>query len=398
MKGVIMFNKTSSLDFLKYGEVFTDYTRNKSIHQNNYVLNATSDTITYFLKASEDIYLKVLDGIALLVITENPENKEYDEFVIHRIIKINKGFYFNFVPLGKISKIELAFINGCRIENVFLNQEYTYQRILPTLHINELIAYYYNVRNHHYSFQGESIKYWEITYVDSGTLYTTIEGKEYVLHSNELMIYAPDQFHRQRTEDNPCSYLSIIIDMDIDLDSQRENLMNHIFKIGREAKAALDLFVQGSSTDGEHSNLLMFEALNRIVYELMTSNNEEVVKVASTPMQQNFENELLNEILLYINENVFSDFNNVEELCQHFGLSRSSLQNLFNNNLNIAPKRYILNTKLNKSKELIRESKYTISEISNLLGFSSIHYFSRRFKQEYNISPTEYANKIYKSK
>lgn len=393
-----MFNKTSSLDFLKYGEVFTDYTRNKSTHQNNYVLNATSDTITYFLKASEDIYLKVLDGIALLVITENPENKEYDEFVIHRIIKINKGFYFNFVPLGKISKIELAFINGCRIENVFLNQEYTYQRILPTLHINELIAYYYNVRNHHYSFQGESIKYWEITYVDSGTLYTTIEGKEYVLHSNELMIYAPDQFHRQRTEDNPCSYLSIIIDMDIDLEAQKESLMNHIFKIGREAKAALDLFVQGSSTDGEHSNLLMFEALNRIVYELMTSNNEEVVKVASTPMQQNFENELLNEILLYINENVFSDFNNVEELCQHFGLSRSSLQNLFNNNLNIAPKRYILNTKLNKSKELIRESKYTISEISNLLGFSSIHYFSRRFKQEYNISPTEYANKIYKSK
>ena len=54
-----MFNKTSSLDFLKYGEVFTDYTRNKSTHQNNYVLNATSDTITYFLKASEDIYLKV---------------------------------------------------------------------------------------------------------------------------------------------------------------------------------------------------------------------------------------------------------------------------------------------------------------------------------------------------
>lgn len=398
MKGVTMFNKTSSLDFLKYGEVFTDYTRNKSTHQNNYVLNATSDTITYFLKASEDIYLKVLDGIALLVITENPENKEYDEFVIHRIIKINKGFYFNFVPLGKISKIELAFINGCRIENVFLNQEYTYQRILPTLHIKELIAYYYNVRNHHYSFQGESIKYWEITYVDSGTLYTTIEGKEYVLHSNELMIYAPDQFHRQRTEDNPCSYLSIIIDMDIDLDSQRENLMNRIFQIGREAKAALDLFVQGSSTDGEHSNLLMFEALNRIIYDLLTSTNEEVVKVASTPMQQNFENELLNEILLYINENVFSDFNNVEELCQHFGLSRSSLQNLFNNNLNIAPKRYILNTKLNKSKELIRESKYTISEISNLLGFSSIHYFSRRFKQEYNISPTEYANKIYKSK
>ncbi|WP_356927459.1 AraC family transcriptional regulator [uncultured Dubosiella sp.] len=35
-----------------------------------------------------------------------------------------------------------------------------------------------------------------------------------------------------------------------------------------------------------------------------------------------------------------------------------------------------------------------MSEIATMLGFSTIHYFSRRFKQEFGLTPTEYANKI----
>ncbi|MDD7282143.1 helix-turn-helix domain-containing protein [Floccifex sp.] len=386
-----MFKKTSSVDFLKYGEVYTDHTHSKESHKNNYILNATSDSITYFLRATDDVYLKSIEGISLLIITDDINNESYDEFVVHRIIKINKGNYFNVIPLGECSKVELAFLKGCRIENIFLEKEYSYHRILPEINIKELIAYYYNVRNSHYQFAGESLRYWEITYVDSGVLHTFVDGIEYVLHANELMIYGPNQFHDQNTHDNSCSYLSIIVDMDLKKEEDHLKLINKVFPVSRSMKASLDHFVEGSSTK---SNVLLFSSLNRIISSLLLSETDK--KVASTPMQQNFENELINEILLYINENIFSDFNNVEELCQHFGLSRSSLQNLFNNNLHIAPKRYILNMKLNKSKELIRESKYTISEISNLLGFSSIHYFSRRFKQEYGISPTEYANKIYK--
>jgi len=102
---------------------------------------------------------------------------------------------------------------------------------------------------------------------------------------------------------------------------------------------------------------------------------------------------LRNEILLYINENIYTAFN-IEELCAQFGISRSSLQSLFRNNLSIAPKEYVSSLKLEKSKLLIKESKFTISEIATMLGFSTIHYFSRRFKQEFGLTPTEYANKI----
>ena len=85
----------------------------------------------------------------------------------------------------------------------------------------------------------------------------------------------------------------------------------------------------------------------------------------------------------------------VAEICQKFSLSRSSLQILFKENLQQTPKRYISELKLEKSCQLIREGKYTISEIALMLGFNSIHYFSRAFTQKYNIAPSEYAKQIF---
>ena len=86
----------------------------------------------------------------------------------------------------------------------------------------------------------------------------------------------------------------------------------------------------------------------------------------------------------------------IEDLCSKFSVSRSSLQTLFKNNLDTSPKKYINDLKLSKSKQLIKENKYTISEIAFMLGFNSIHYFSRAFTQHYEISPSEYAQTVFK--
>ena len=98
---------------------------------------------------------------------------------------------------------------------------------------------------------------------------------------------------------------------------------------------------------------------------------------------------------MYINYNYHQPLT-VAQICQNFSISRSFLQQLFNKNLGVAPKQYIASVKLKKAKILIKENKYTISEISEKLGFTSIHYFSRAFKKEFNISPSEYAKSIYK--
>ena len=85
----------------------------------------------------------------------------------------------------------------------------------------------------------------------------------------------------------------------------------------------------------------------------------------------------------------------VADICRQFSLSRSTLQLLFRNTVNQSPKKYISDMKLERSCQMLRENKYTISEISLKLGYSSIHYFSNAFNQKYHISPSEYAKRIY---
>lgn len=54
-----------------------------------------------------------------------------------------------------------------------------------------------------------------MTYIDHGTLDTTVDGQKYRLQKYDLILYYPGQFHTQSTDDqSTCSYLTITFDMD----------------------------------------------------------------------------------------------------------------------------------------------------------------------------------------
>lgn len=97
----------------------------------------------------------------------------------------------------------------------------------------------------------------------------------------------------------------------------------------------------------------------------------------------------LDSILLYIENHMDKDIS-VEELCHSFSISRSSLQGMFRNALDLTPKQYIVDVKMKRAKLLLQEHRYTISEIAYQLGYHSLYYFSRKFKDYFGMSPSEY--------
>ena len=114
----------------------------------------------------------------------------------------------------------------------------------------------------------------------------------------------------------------------------------------------------------------------------------------SSVARQNYQDELFDRIIAYVESKIYEPLT-IAEICQQFSMSRSSLQLLFKNAVNQSPKKYISDMKLERSRQMLRENKYTVSEISLKLGYSSIHYFSNAFNQKYHISPSEYAKRIY---
>ena len=81
-------------------------------------------------------------------------------------------------------------------------------------------------------------------------------------------------------------------------------------------------------------------------------------------------------------------------LQKKFYISESSLQKLFQHKVGCGAMQHFQRMKIERAKELIREKKLNFSEISRKLSFSSIHYFSRRFKALTGMTPSEYAASV----
>lgn len=77
-------------------------------------------------------------------------------------------------------------------------------------------------------------------------------------------------------------------------------------------------------------------------------------------------------------------------LAQSMNLSRSAFYRKFMNLTKLSPVLYIRKYRINKSVELMKSGKYSLSEISEMTGFGSPSYFSTAFKQEKGIGPREF--------
>ena len=105
------------------------------------------------------------------------------------------------------------------------------------------------------------------------------------------------------------------------------------------------------------------------------------------------ENELIRRTQLYISQHLRQKLS-VPEVARHVGVSASYLTALFQKHLHIAPGEYIRRLKLQESKQMIREGKLNFTAIAEELNYSTVHHFSRQFKEKFGITPTEYAKSI----
>ena len=77
-------------------------------------------------------------------------------------------------------------------------------------------------------------------------------------------------------------------------------------------------------------------------------------------------------------------------LCEKFRLSPTAMKTLFRENFGMGAMDYFSRCKIDCAKHLIRENELNFSQISDYLGYSSIQYFSRRFKEITGMTPSEY--------
>lgn len=346
------------------------------------------------------VYIEMQSGMACILIGTQPDKASLKTFAVHRYIKIIPSLFFSLVSRTASCSYKLIVDSSYHYSIEELASSYDIDRVIPYLHINEILGYFYNIRNSGYNFKGETHNYFELTYVDRGCMKTVVDEKEYELLENNLLIYGPGQFHCQKIpEGESCSYVTIIFDLDNANHEDNKvvygSLLNRVFGYNKKIHSLVKTFVNESNSQLPFINSLIICLLQEIVIRLLQSDfMEQTDQHPVTEVRQNYQDEMLNQILAYISDTITEPIT-VAEICQKFSLSRSSLQILFKENLAQTPKKYISELKLDKSCQMIRENKYTISEIALMLVFNSIQYFSKAFTKKYNIAPSEYAKQIF---
>ena len=93
--------------------------------------------------------------------------------------------------------------------------------------------------------------------------------------------------------------------------------------------------------------------------------------------------------LRFIRENI-SQSMDVHDLVKELNLSRSTLERRFRQSLGTSPSDEIKRCRMNRAKELLRESDQTISKIAIQCGFTEMDYFIRTFRRTCGKTPSQY--------
>ena len=100
--------------------------------------------------------------------------------------------------------------------------------------------------------------------------------------------------------------------------------------------------------------------------------------------------EAINNARTYMLNHV-ADKISTQDLAEYSNYSVSRFCYLYNLFFGRAPMDDLINARIEKAITLLRYQNATITETAELCGFSSIHYFSRTFKEKTGVSPSVYA-------
>ena len=233
-------------------------------------------------------------------------------------------------------------------------------------------------------FPGESHSLPELLYVHKGTLHCVIEGREILLQEGEMVVFGPNQWHMFYGDmDVEPAYLTLQFQPET---ADISGLLNRRFRLS-EQRAFLpqEMIREQISQDAFSHKMLWAQTCMLLVW---------LLREPKLPREKtNGEYAIIRQAQQYVCNHLREKLS-VSLVAEQIDMSASYLTALFHKHLDISPGEYIRRVKLQESKRMIREEKMTFTEIAAALEYSTVHHYSRQFKEKFGITPSEYAKSI----
>lgn len=279
------------------------------------------------------------------------------------------------------------------------------------LTIDSIVSIHYFEYMSDFSFEGESHDFWEFCCVDKGEVNVISGTTPHSLRKGQIVFHKPNEFHTLKANGkiapnlvvmsfhckSPC--MDFFADKILEINDTERNLLAQIIIEARRCFTTPldDPYLQklGRTEPSPFAS----EQLIRIYLEqmLLQMRRRYMDNQPSTPpvksIKRTNDTQIYERIVSYL-ENQICEHITIEEVCRENLIGRSQLQKLFRERNGCGVITYFSKLKIGLAKQLIREHHLNFTQISDHLGYTSVHYFSRQFKKITGMTPSEYASSI----
>ena len=264
-------------------------------------------------------------------------------------------------------------------------------QLTSKIRVERIFTFFYQEKEQGFLFPGEAHPMPELTYVDQGELHSVVNGQDLLLKQGDLVIYGANQWHMQYADIGIAPrFVTISFDAS---GVELSPLLDRKFTAPQQVATLLQSMLREQERMDGFSTDIIFSQLTLVLLQLLREALQPTgSKVKSANVVQN-ENEIIRRAQQFVAAHIREKLS-VPMVAGHVGVSPSYLTVLFHKNLQISPGEYIRRIKLQESKQMIRENNLNFTQIASALQYSTVHHFSRQFKEKFGITPTEYAKSV----
>ena len=327
-------------------------------------------------------------GTGMCVLSASRDGDVYQNYYLDKSVRLQSDILFSLRPfLGEAT----ALLAAEKAPEQVGQRSFDSLLVEPKVQVEGIYTFFYQEKEQGFLFPGESHPMAELTYVDQGALHSVAEGQDLLLKQGDLVIYGPDQWHMQYADIGVAPrFVTLSFDF---RGAELARLLNRKFTAPRQVAALLQAMLQEQERMDVYSNDVILSQLNLLLLMLLREADDPKDRKLQTSNAIHSENEIIRKAQQYIGAHIREKLS-VPLVARQVDVSPSYLTALFHKHLQISPGEYIRRIKLQESKQMIRENNLNFTQIAAELQYSTVHHFSRQFKEKFGITPTEYAKSV----
>ena len=287
-----------------------------------------------------------------------------------------------------------------------MEKKYYKHKLQNLIVISKIITIHYFEFDKDFKSHTESHDFWEMVYAEKGDFISIAEGKETLLKEGEVIFYKPGISHSHRADGKKAPNV-FIISFECKNEAIRyfenkymaldKRLLGFIFAIIEESKRTFDLphsdpnlkKMELNSNPPLGGHQVIKNYLELLLIELMRSEAEKKSSSAVFLMQDQYDEVISDMLIKYMNDHIEEKIS-IDDMCTDLHYNRSYIYRQFKKTTGSSIMSYFNQMKIRRAKEFLRDTKMSISDISEKLSFDDANYFSKVFKKHVGYTPSTY--------